>query len=49
MQIKYKPKHLTRSERQFLSIVLDVEVEMQSWYSLAWSVTMGELVTIVIH
>jgi hypothetical protein len=49
MQIKYKPKHLTRSEQQLLNIVLAIEVEMQSWYSLAWSETMGELVTIVIQ
>jgi hypothetical protein len=49
MQCKYKPKHLTRSEQQLLNIVLDVEIELQAWYSVTWSVTMGELVTIVIQ
>jgi hypothetical protein len=49
MQSKYKPRKLTRSEQQLLNIVLDVEIEMQAWYSITWSVTMRKLVTIVIQ
>ncbi len=41
MRKRYAFTHLSRSERQFLEAVLAEEVELQTWYAVAWSGLLG--------
>jgi len=41
MRKRYAFTHLSRSERQFLEAVLVEEIELQTWYAVAWCGLLG--------
>lgn len=49
MRKRYAFTHLSRSERQFLEAVLVEEIELQTWYAVAWCGQLGAETLIVLQ
>ena len=41
MRIQYRFAKLSRDERELLEMVLLEEMDMQHWFTVAWSMTIG--------
>lgn len=49
MKTKYRFHPLSQKEIEFLVMVLDVELDIQSWYSVLCSKTLGGEIIICAH
>ena len=49
MRINYYPASLPLEERQLFNIMLDVELEMQSWFAVAFSDTLSEEIILTLQ